>query len=114
MNYSWIETKVDSVILGYILEWIHLFVDNTKWGFDYLWIHFVVDSIIWGFNLERIQPFLDSHLWIRKVGIREKWILSDSHQIDCFCTFETRSLHQNISKSVKPLGIEPIEEFQCS
>ena len=74
----WIETKVDSVIWGYILEWIQLFVDNTKWGFDFLWIHFEVDSIIWGFNMEGIPSFVDSHLWIRKVGIREKWILSDS------------------------------------
>ena len=69
---------MDSVIWGYILEWIQLFVDNLKWGFDFSWIHFEVDSIIWGFNLEGIPSFMDSHLWIRKVGIREKWILSDS------------------------------------
>ena len=78
MDFSWIETKVDSVIWGYILEWIQLFEDNTKWGLDFLWIHFEVDWMIWGFNLERIRPFVDSYLWIRKVGIREKWILSDS------------------------------------
>ena len=70
---------MDSVIWGFMLEWIQLFVDNTKWGFDFLWIHLEVDSMIWGFNLERIPSFMDSHLWIRKLGIREKWILSDSH-----------------------------------
>ena len=69
---------MDSVIWGYILEWIQLFVDNLKWGFDFSWIHFEVDSIIWGFNFEGNPSFMDSHLWIRKVGIREKWILSDS------------------------------------
>ena len=74
----WIQSKVDSVIWGFILEWIQSFVDNKKWGFDFLWIHLEVDSMIWGFDLERIPSFVDSHLWIRKVGIREKWILSDS------------------------------------
>ena len=70
---------MESVIWGFMLEWIQEFVDNTKRGFDFLWIHLEVDSMIWGFSLERIPSFVDSHLWIRKVGIREKWILSDSH-----------------------------------
>lgn len=85
MDYLWIETKVDSVIWGYTLEWIQLFVDNLKWGFDFSWIHFEVDSIIWGFNLEGIPSFMDSHLWIRKVGIREKWTLSDSPKLPQNC-----------------------------
>ena len=79
LDLLWIQSKVDSVIWGFILEWIQLFVDNTKWGFDFLWIHLEVDSMIWGFTLEMIPSFVDSHFWIRKVGIREKWILSDSH-----------------------------------
>ena len=84
---------MDSVIWGYILEWIQLFVDNLKWGFDFSWIHFEVDSIIWGFNFEGNPSFMDSHLWIRKVGIREKWILSDSRHTFIYQIFMRQKSH---------------------
>ena len=66
----WIETKVDSVIWGYILEWIQLFVDNTKWGLVLLWIHFVVDSKKCAYRKSGLGKRVDWTI----CGLKQKWI----------------------------------------